>query len=230
MSNATPCATIHFSADVSRGLTATAVSLIHCQLVFLATTPLCTVHSGTRWSPSTTHSWLLMLRLLPSPRHVACSTVQLITVSKCTVSPTCSLYSRWLRPELTQPSDRDVPDRKWLLRILSDRDQMLIEASPNFKSIGQRVWRICVPKIWCFPLTLIMIFTAVWHIPVSLIIVSSSVNCCNEACICAASEDVDRQHRSNTRWHMPARWTKRRSEQPDSIAAVIFSDILQNNK
>jgi len=38
------------------------------------------------------------------PRHVACITVKLVTVSKCPVSP--SLYSRWLRPEPTQ-SDHD---------------------------------------------------------------------------------------------------------------------------
>jgi len=60
------------------------------------------------------------------PRHAACSTVQLITVTRCPVSP--SLYSRWLRPEPTQPSEsqpqviaiRLVPDRKWSQRIPGD--------------------------------------------------------------------------------------------------------------
>jgi len=37
------------------------------------------------------------------PCPAACSTVQLITVARCPVSP--SLYSRWLRPELTQPNE-----------------------------------------------------------------------------------------------------------------------------
>jgi len=66
------------------------------------------------------------------PRHVACITVQLITVSKskCPVSP--SLYNRRLR--LSRLSRviaiRLVPDCKWLPLIPSD-PIMLIEASPS---------------------------------------------------------------------------------------------------
>jgi len=67
------------------------------------------------------------------PRHVACITVQLITVSKCPVSP--SLYSRRLRPEPSQPSDRDQactwPHVIAAYTRRSDRDRMLIEASPT---------------------------------------------------------------------------------------------------
>jgi len=37
--------------------------------------------------------------ILPAVWHALLCTVQLITVSKCPVSP--SLYSRWLRPEST---------------------------------------------------------------------------------------------------------------------------------
>jgi len=80
------------------------------------------------------------------PRHVACITVQLITVSKCPVGP--SLYNRWLRPEPSQPSDRDQA-RTWSHVIAaysrrSDRDQMLIEASPRLFPVWEVILELKV--------------------------------------------------------------------------------------
>jgi len=96
----------------------------HCsqsgEFVFSATTHCCTVHSDTPGSPPqrTTGCWCCDSSL--PPRHVACITVQLITVSKCPISP--SLYSRWLR--LSRLSGviaiRLVPYHKWSPRIPGD--------------------------------------------------------------------------------------------------------------
>jgi len=54
------------------------------------------------------------------PHHVACITVQLITVSKCPVCP--SLYSRRLRLSCLSRviAIKLVPDRKWSPRIPGD--------------------------------------------------------------------------------------------------------------
>ena len=99
----------------ARGLAATTVSLViryswvrdFSEFVFSATTHCCTVHSDPLDLPHkpqrTTGCWCCDIS--HPPCHVACITVQLITVSKCRVRP--SLYSRWLRPEPTRPSDRD---------------------------------------------------------------------------------------------------------------------------
>jgi len=88
--------------------------------------PLCTVQPGTPWCPPQRLTGCWRSDISHPPRHAPCSTVQLITVTGCPVSP--SLYSRWLRPEPTQRSEsqprvimiRLVPDRKWSPRIPRD--------------------------------------------------------------------------------------------------------------
>jgi len=51
------------------------------------------------------------------PRPAECSTVQLITVARRPVSP--SLYSRWLRHQLTQPSESQP--RVIAIRLVTDQ-------------------------------------------------------------------------------------------------------------
>ena len=129
MQHQTPRATIlpwRRYVAIARDLTATAVSLViwYMQFVFPTTTYYCTVHSDTPGSPpQRTTGWYHWDIHPPCP--VACSTVQLITVARCPVSP--SLYSRWLRLELTQMSEskprviaiRLVPDRRLFPAIWS---------------------------------------------------------------------------------------------------------------
>jgi len=69
------------------------------------------------------------------PRHAPCSTVQLVTVARCPVSP--SLYSRWLRHELPQPSKSQPRVRVIAIRLVADRKwSLLIEANPSY--------------VWCY--------------------------------------------------------------------------------
>jgi len=116
-SNATPCAT-------SMPLPTSRVAVRHCSqygnMIRLSSSSLQLSTAVQRltgcWHCDISHP----------PRHAACNTVHLITVTRCPVSP--SLYSRWLRPELTQPSEsqprviaiRLVPDHKWSPRSTGD--------------------------------------------------------------------------------------------------------------
>jgi len=108
---------------VALGLADTAVSLVIWYMWVCLPCNYLLLHSAFRQpfkpcSPPqcSTHCWRCDISYPPCP--AACSTVQLITVARWPVSP--SLYSRWLRLELTQPSESQlqviaislVPDRK----------------------------------------------------------------------------------------------------------------------
>jgi len=126
-SNVTTHATIFPLADVGRRAwpgchCSQSGNMIHCELIFPATTHHGILHSDTPGShpQCTTGCWCCGSS--HPPCHVACITVQLITVSKCPSGQSYIVCTAADRPEPSQPSDRDrlVPDRKWSPRILGD--------------------------------------------------------------------------------------------------------------
>jgi len=130
-----------FAADIERGLAATAVSLvmIHtscppCNYLLLHSAfrhPLIFPHNAPLAADAATAA------IFPAMWHAS---LQLINNHSFQMPGQSSLYSRWLRPEPTQPSDRDQAFTWSQVTAAysrrSDHDQMLIEASPS--------------AVWCF--------------------------------------------------------------------------------